>query len=66
MAGSLYDLAQKLNIEVALKPLLVLEYGSEYTPALKVVFYPDLLHTSAVKSGSTIPAGPAFRNNQSI
>jgi hypothetical protein len=60
MAGSPSDLAQKLNIEVVLK------YGSEYTPALKVVFYPDLLHTSAVKPGSTILSGSAFRNNQSI
>jgi hypothetical protein len=57
MAGSPCDLAQKLYIE------MVLKYGFEYTPALKVVFYLDLLHTSAVKPGSTIPAGPAFRNN---
>ena len=56
MAGSPCDLAQNLTIDVILK------YGSEYTPALKVVFYLDLLHTSAVKPGSTIPAGSAFRN----
>ena len=58
MAGYTSDPACRLN--------KVLKYGSEYTPALKVVFYPDLLNTSAVKPGSTIFAGPAFRNNKSI